>query len=171
MSRKWERMVEKNKKSVNKMRVKQGKEAIAGSGSETMQTFKGRIWIMPSLLIGFSAFYFLFLYGVYPHDSVYWLTGISYLALGILTYLFRRPIVRIGRHTLSVRRFSGDQSVEAHEIEEIAATSNSFNIKLKGKRRRWVYSKFQHHFQMDELIPKIKEFADRNHVLYVERIK
>lgn len=171
MSRKWERMVEKNKKSVNKMRVKQGKAVISESGSEPMETFKGRSWIMPSVLIGFSAFYFLFLYGVYPHDTVYWFTGFSYLALGILTFLFSRPTIRIGRRTISVRKYSKDRTAEAHEIEEISVSSGSVAIRLKNKRSRWVYSKFQHRFEMDKLIPKLKEFADHNKVLYIEQIK
>lgn len=170
MSRKWERMVEKNRQAVNKRRRRSGKAEIGASGSDAMQTFKGRSWILPMFLIGFSIFYFVAFYNAVPRDGVFWFTGFSYLGLGILVFLLRRPLIRIGKRTITARRFNGDRSVEAYEIEEITVSPAYIAIQLKQKKR-WMYSKFQHRFNMDELAAKLKAFALENKVALREETK
>lgn len=164
MSRKWERMVEKNRKNVNLKRRKSGQEQI-GSSSEDLQTFKGRGWILPTVLIAFSVLYFVVFSNATPHDGLFWFTGFSYLGLGILMYLVRRPVIRIGKHSITARRYNGDRSVNAQEIEEIILSSSSVAIEFKQpNKRRWAYTKFQHRFPMDELTSKLKDFAQANKI-------
>jgi len=159
VSRKWERMVAKNRKSVNVVRKKQGKELLSAAAPSEYEIFKGRSWVLPGFLAAFSIFYFISFWNLYPHDFWFWFTGISYFALAGLIYLVRRPVFRIGKRTLSTRRFAGDRAVEPEQIEQITVSPHHFSIQMKEKRGRWMYTKLQHRFPMDELTAKLREFA------------
>lgn len=171
MSRKWERMVEKNRMKVNRQRRKSGQAEIGGTGGQDMQVFKGRSWILPMFLVGFSIFYFIGFYHSLPHDGVFWFTGFSYMGLGVLIFLVRRPVIRIGKNVIWARRFNGDRSVEAQDIEEIVVSPSYIALQLKQQKKRWLYTKFQHRFAMDELAAKLKAFAQANKVALREEGK
>lgn len=174
VSRKWERMVEKNRKSVNKTRKKQGRTEIGNSGGssrEPMVAVKGRSWIMPVILMAVALIYFVSFYGQYPNDGMFWFTGFSYIGLSVLIFLFRRPVIRIGRSTLSVRRYSGDRTVEARQIKELTVSPSSVVIDTNVHKGKWTYTRFQHRFPMDELQAKLKEFALHNQVAFKEESK
>lgn len=161
MSRKWERMVTKNQRDINKARKKRGQAALPdGTGTKEKEiVIKGRSWMLPSVLVLFAVMYFITTYKVTEMNGAYWFTGLSYIALAILVYLVRRPIIRISRNYLSVRRFTGDKFIEPKDIEELTLNMGHIVIQLKEKRKRFIYTKLQHRFPMEELTNKLREFA------------
>lgn len=166
MSRKWERMVVKNKKSINAVRKKQGiatiEDTVRVRNAETV--IKGRSWMFPSFLVLFAVLYFVTSFsGPIVKDGLYWFTGLSYILLGFLVYLVRRPVIRISASYLSVRRFAGDKLIQPKDIAELTLNQGHVIIQLTNKKK-YMYTRFQHRFPMDELNAKLREFADRNKV-------
>jgi hypothetical protein len=164
MARKWERMIEKNRKTINKRNVKTGKPVIAQAGAETMTAYKGRSWMLPLLLVGFAVFYLVAFSNIYHKDTSYWVTAVGYIALGAMLYLSRRPVLRIGKSKLSTRRFSGDRTVGADEIEEILLSPSYVVIQMKEKKTRWIFSRLTQLMPMAALTPAVREFAERNQI-------
>ncbi|WNQ09151.1 hypothetical protein MJA45_16020 [Paenibacillus aurantius] len=171
MSRKWERMVEKNRKTANKRRLKQGQERISYSGTEEVEVFRGRSWILPLVLILFAAAYALAFYGYYDQDTSFWITVACYGLLGLFLFAFRRPILRIGRNRISSRRFAGDKWLEPGEIDEIILSPRTAVIQLKEKRVRWIFTRFLHRMPIGDLSARLREYAARHGVKLTEQSK
>jgi hypothetical protein len=163
MSRKWERMVLKNSKTVNKQRVKQGKGRIVEAGSEAMEVFRGRNWTMPLLFIGFSIFFLISYGGTNQMDGTTWLTFVLYVLLGLFIFFVRRPVLRVGKTKLSTRRFSGDKTVQASDIGAISISKGYVVIQMKG-RGRWIFSKTNSLFPMNEMSAAVRDFAAHNQI-------
>ncbi|MCS7461158.1 hypothetical protein N0M98_13470 [Paenibacillus doosanensis] len=164
MSRKWERMVQKNTKLTNKARVKQGKPTLSEAASDGSVTVRGRSWLMPLLLICVGIFCFIAFYDVYQNDNLYWVTGGSYIALGLFIFWLRRPFLKIGGKELVSRRFGGDKRVEAAQIKEILLQKDAVVISLTTSKTKWVFTKLYHRFDIGSLSETLKEFAERNGV-------
>lgn len=167
MSRKWERMVQRNMQTVQKKRSKQQGSKVETHDPfdpDSMITFKGRSWFFPIFLIGFSIFFLVAFYSVYGGDTTYWLTGIMYFALGLFLFFLRRPYIRIGRHRLSTRRFTGEKFVEADQIESISISPGTIIIQMKEKKERWVFSGILQRFNIDQVKEHLVKFAERNKV-------
>lgn len=173
MSRKWERMVQKNRKTINKTRIKRGMGAlpqgVSTAGGETV--IKGRSWMLASVLILFAVFYFISTYQVEAKTGMYWVTGLSYIALGLLYYWVRRPVIKIGKNYLTVRRFTGDKFIEPKDIEELVLSGGHVVIQLKGKHKKLVYTKLQHRFPMEQLTGKLREFAQHHKLAYKDETR
>ncbi|MEF3301647.1 hypothetical protein [Paenibacillus sp. GYB003] len=133
MSRKWERMVYKNSKELNAKRKKAGHAPISVSAEEQMDVFKGRSWFLPALLVACSLFFAIVSVALYETQTLYWITVIGYLALGVM-YFLRRPYIKIGKQKLATRRMGVDKVFDAGEIESITVQSGSIAIQIKGKR-------------------------------------
>jgi hypothetical protein len=161
VSRKWERMVEKNRNSLNKVRRKRGQAALSEgiTSKEKLTVIKGRSWMLPSVLVLFAGLYFFTTYQVAKMDGAYWFTGLSYIGLAILVYLVRRPVIKISHNYLTVRRFTGEKFIEPKDIEEMDLNTSHIVIQLKDKRKKIIYTKLQHQFPMEELAAKLREFA------------
>ncbi|GAA4860552.1 hypothetical protein GCM10023310_44770 [Paenibacillus vulneris] len=164
MSRKWERMVLKNSKKVNKARAKQGKPLLSESSSDGAVTLRGRSWFMPLLLVCVGIFCFIAFRNNYQNDSLYWVTGGSYMVLGLFIFLVRRPFLKVGKDYLVSRRFGGDRRVEPAQIQEIVIQKDAVAIALTTGKNKWVFTKLFHQFNMEELSEQLKQFAARNHV-------
>ncbi|WP_248925577.1 hypothetical protein [Paenibacillus hamazuiensis] len=159
MSRKWERMVQKNTKHLNKQRVKVGKKPLSGASSDEGVTIRGRSWFFPVILIAVGIFCFISFRGLAQQDNMYWITGGCYILLGIFTYLVRRPYLKIGKKELSTRRFSGVRTLEAADIKQITLMKNAFIIEGKQKNARWIFSQFYHLMDMGQAAAQLREFA------------
>lgn len=164
MSRKWERMVEKNQQKLYKQRKKQGKPTTLSASSDSLKRYLGRTWMLPLFLIGFSICFTLLFYDFYQGDASYWFISIAYFLLGVFIYLVRRPSLSIGKKNLVSRRFTGDKSVEAQDIKEITIMSGYIVIQFHTKMSRWVFSKFMHRLPVEEIAGELKEFAKQNGV-------
>lgn len=172
MSRKWERMVLKNQKTVNKARKKQGLETLSTStprGPETV--IKGRSWMLASALVLFAVLYFILTYQEESKTAMYWITGISYIFLGVVYYWIRRPVIKISKNYLTVRRFTGDKFIEPKDIEQMILNNSIVVIQLKEKHKKLVYNKFQHRFPMDLLNGKLREFALQHKVHLIDETR
>lgn len=168
MSRKWERMVQKNMKTIQKQRSKQkgkqGRTFVDPFDPDAMISFKGRSWFFPMFLIAFSVFFILTFYQVYGGDTTYWLTGILYFSLGLFLFFLRRPYIRIGRDKISTRRFTGEKFVDADQIDFISIVPGTIIIQMKEKKERWVFSRMLQRFDIDEIETHLKKFAERHKI-------
>lgn len=171
MSRKWERMVERNRKSVNKVRTKQGQPTLLEGGKEKGTVIKGRSWMLPSVLVIFAVFYFISTYKITETNGTYWFTGISYILLAVLIFLVRRPTIKISRAYLTVRRYTGDKFVEPKDIDELVLNKGHVVIQLKEKQKKLIYTKLQHQFPMELLNEKLKEFAVMHKIPYKDETR
>jgi hypothetical protein len=156
MARKWERMIDKNKKKMNEIRSKQGKALI--SDTDPVDRFVGRSWLLPLFLIGFS-FLFMIAFGGIYRDGMYWFTVLSYLLLGLIIYFLRRPYLNLGKNEISSRRFSGQKFIKASDVQQIYVSPGFISIQFKGRKARWVFSRLFHRFDTDAMAVKLKEFA------------
>lgn len=164
MSRKWSRMVRKNTKVTNVQRKKSGQGLISSDSSSADQakTFRGRSWVLPMLLVATGVFCFIAFRGQAATDNLYWVTGASYIFLAFLMFWARRPFLRIGEHAITSRRFGGDRSLKADDIQEIAVNKDSIVISMKGKSARWAFSRIYHQFPVEETRPHLVAFAQRH---------
>lgn len=170
MSRKWERMVRKNTKSVNTYRKKTGKPTIHEAASEDgAVVYRGRSWFFPMLLVMTGVFCFIAFRGQAGSDAMYWVTGASYLLLAVLIFYGRRPYLKIGRQALTSRRFGGDRTMDASQIGSIEVNKDAVVITLKPKNSRWVFTKLYHLFPVAEAGDSLKAFADRHSIAYSEK--
>ncbi|MFD0872139.1 Uncharacterised protein [Chlamydia abortus] len=168
MSRKWERMVEKNRKQTDRLRRKQGKPSVLYSQSATFRRFLGRNWMLPFFLIGFSIMFTILFYDYYQGDASYWFIAISYFLLGLMIFFLRRPMLGIGKTELTSRRFGGDKTVPAEEVSEITFMPGYVIIQFKSKRMRWVYSKFMHRMDLNAVKEELKPFAQKNGIRWTD---
>jgi hypothetical protein len=164
MSRKWERMVKKNTKTVNKNRVKHGMPTVSQAASDGTVTFKGRNWILSLFLFCVGIFCYISFRNTYQEDNLYWITGGSYILLSVFMYFVRRPFLRVGKSFLGTRRFTGDRRVEAADIKEITITANSVLISFKSNNGKWAYTRLYHRIDIGAMSEKLKEFASVNTV-------
>lgn len=163
MSRKWERMVEKNQKNLYKQRQKQGKPgSLSTNPADQSIRYRGRTWMLPLFLIGFSICFTLLFYDFYQGDASYWFISIAYFLLGVFIYLVRRPTLAIGKKFITSRRFTGDKRVEAGDVQEITLLKGYVIIQFKSKMSRWVFSKFMHRMPIEDIAADLKEFAKNN---------
>jgi hypothetical protein len=165
MSRKWERMVKKNTKTINKSRIKHGKETISqASSSDGAVTIKGRNWTLSLLLFFVGIFCFITFRNTSQEDNLYWITGGSYVLLSIFMFFVRRPHLKIGKDYLGTRRFTGDKRVKAADIKDIALSKDSVTISFNSGKGKWAFTKFYHLMNIEETSLKLKEFA-ANHAV------
>ncbi|MFH5184608.1 hypothetical protein ACHHV8_19240 [Paenibacillus sp. TAB 01] len=164
MSRKWERMVQKNTKNANKTRKKQGKPLLSESASDGAVTIRGRSWLLPLFLVVVGLFCFLVFRTQEQQDTLYWVTGGSYIVLALFIFLVRRPFLKVGKDFLLTRRFAGDRRVEPSQIQEIEISGGSVVISLLNSKGRWVFTRLIHRMDTDQLGEKLKEFAANNNV-------
>jgi hypothetical protein len=167
MSRKWERMVRKNSKQLNRMRQKSGLKPIEAVTKEQEDVFKGRSWFLPVLLVACSLFFAIMSGALDESGTLYWVTVLGYLALAVM-YFLRRPYIRVGKRQLSTRRLGVERVYAADEIESIAVQRGSIVIQMKGKRTRWVLSKFQNLYDVPAIAARLRTFAQQNGIAFQE---
>jgi hypothetical protein len=171
MSRKWERMVLKNKKLTNKHRTKQGKEIISSIYKVPMERFLGRSWFLPLVCIAFSLFFTITYSSNAAQDATTKFVIIAYFLMGLFIYFIRRPRLSVGKTTLSSRRFSRDVTLEPAEIEAITVQSGYVIIQLKRKKARWVFSRLMHRFDIPSMSASVKEYALTNGIPFIDQTK
>ncbi|OXM87913.1 hypothetical protein [Paenibacillus rigui] len=164
MSRKWERMVQKNTKAANNIRKKQGKPTLSEASSDGAVTIRGRSWLLPLLLMFVGLFCFIAFRAQQQQDSLYWITGGSYIVLALFIFAVRRPFLKVGKNYLLTRRFAGDRRVEPSQIQEIELTKSSVVISLNTSKTKWVFTRFIQRIDIEQMSDKLKEFAANNNI-------
>jgi hypothetical protein len=168
MSRKWERMVERNSRQLNKKREKTGQRPLA-TGAE-MVKFQGKSIYLPLLLISVSVLFFLFYGQAGERDGLFWFTVISYALLGLYFFFLRKPYLKVGRSEIASRRWGREKFVKAQDIEQIYIQPNEIIITIRGERNSWVFSRFVNFFDISAMAEALKDFARRHAVpLYVKQ--
>ncbi|MEI7024340.1 hypothetical protein [Paenibacillus sp. y28] len=165
MSRKWERMVQKNTKQVNKVRGKSGQQAIqSGKAADGGIIHRGRSILYSVLLWGVSLFMFVAYVGTELQDGWYWFTVIAYFLLGLFIFFLKRPYLKIGKAFLATRRWNREKRIEASEVAKIVLAPSYVQIEPAGKGQRWVFSKPFNLFPVQRMTEDLREFAERNHI-------
>ncbi|WP_166241655.1 hypothetical protein [Paenibacillus turpanensis] len=167
MSRKWERLVEKNQKAVNKQRIKSGKQAIQPkSGDEEMEKFIGRQWLIPLLLVGASVVFAFIFNGAYTADYLYWVTIAMYAALGLFHYFVRRPFIKIGKNRLSLVKYGRERFFDAADIKSISVAPGTAVIEVKEKNAKFKLSKTMQRLPIDQIAARLASFARRHSIAF-----
>lgn len=159
MSRKWERMVQKNTKVTNKHRVSQGKSTLSEVGKPKVDRHLGRNIVFPLLFAGVSVFFSIAFIGI-PGQStgMYWFTVISYMALALLFFI-RRPFLNITKDAVSTRKFGSIQYVKAEDIKLITLQPGYVIIELKTKKSNWVFSRAFNRYDTAAMATALQIFA------------
>lgn len=167
MSRKWERMVEKNRKTINKQRTKTGKREISAAvkSKPDADRFLGRSYMLPALLIGLALVYMIAFYDMYSDSRVmYWLTGGAYLLLGVMLYI-RRPYLNVGKSHVSTRGlFGSDKQMQADNIKKISFYPSYVMIEFKSTKRGWMFSRSFNRYDVEAIKTRLTQFARTNAV-------
>ena len=171
MSRSWERQVRRNSAQLNKQRKKQGKPGIA-SHTVAYDEFKGRNFILPLILTGFTIIYGL-LGSVgtnLPSPTLYWITVICYLALALMLFL-RRPFLRVTQDELSTTKWNRLRTLKVEDIKKITYQPGFIVIEKNGKGANWVFSRMMNRYDVEAMHARLQQFAAQNRIEYEESSK
>jgi len=156
MSRKWERMVEKNQKLLNQTRVKHGQSPI---GSKDGDAIKGRSWMFPLALAAAGLLFAFTMPAERSGDSLYVITVILYLLLAVFHYFVRRPYLKVSKNVLTWRTYTGERKAAAGDIASIHVGDNQSFIMLKDGKTKRSFSKVYHLYPMDRINEALTQFA------------
>ncbi|MGF7047518.1 hypothetical protein J2T13_002023 [Paenibacillus sp. DS2015] len=174
MARSWERMVQKNRKQLNKKRKDQGLSSISSTGSGSKVSgdiFKGRKMLLPFTLVVLSLLYGLL--GVYAEQLVEnneqssvvnWIVIGLYILLAVIIYL-RRPYLRVDKDSLYTTRMNRETRIGAVNIAKISLKSGSVVITpLKGKGRNWVFTRLINRYDTEAMGERLEIFAETHKI-------
>lgn len=171
MSRSWERQVRRNSAQLNKQRKKQGKPGISSHTVE-FDEFKGRNFILPLILTGFTIIYAL-LGSVgtnLPSPTLYWVTVICYLGLALMLFL-RRPFLRVTKDELSTTKWNRLRTLKVEDIKKITYQPGFIVIEKNGKGSNWVFSRMMNRYDIEAMHARLQQFASQNRITYEENSK
>ncbi|TLS50151.1 hypothetical protein FE782_20980 [Paenibacillus antri] len=162
MSRKWERMVEKNSKRMNQDRLKKGQTPIgAKDGPEKI---KGRSWVFPLVLASAGILFAFTMPQANAGDTLYQITVALYLLLALFHFFVRRPFLKVGKNELGWRTYAGDRSVAAQDIATIHIGDNRSTVMLKDGKTKRSFSKAYHLYPMNRINEALTQFAAAHHI-------
>lgn len=167
MSRKWERMVLRNQKQINKQRKKQGKTAV-GSTKPEGTYYYGRSIGLPVFLWAIGLFSAIAFAG--QSDTMYYFTVIAYLLLGLF-YFMKRPYLMIGKKYISTRRLGRDKPIAYENIQKITASDGHLMIEFKTQRTKWFFARFMNRFPVNEMTEALRSVAAQHQVPFVDERK
>lgn len=165
MSRKWERMVEKNAKKVNKTRQKQGKPSLS-AGQSDIVVVKGRSLMLPAAFILIALF---FVMTTPPQTGgSYWFMILSYPALAALYFFVYRPYLKVGKDWLGIRRWFMEERVQAKDVKSIERSAGHITVtyEKRGKTARMVFSKALNLYSIDRLDEVLRKLAGDHGITY-----
>jgi len=164
-SRKWERMVYRNQKKVNDFRKRAGKTSV--SSTSQYDIYKGRSIFLSSFLIVVGLLYAILYYSTQNQNTIYWITVIAYILLGLWFWGIRKPYLKIAKSELATRKWGREIVVGARNIEFIQVEGSNIVIKLREKNKIWVFSRLINRFPTAEMAEKLKQFAIKNQVKFI----
>lgn len=171
MSRSWERQVRRNSAQLNKQRKKEGKPGV-NSHTVTFDEFKGRNFILPLILTGFTIIYALLgsVGANLPSPMLYWVTVICYLGLALMLFL-RRPFLRVTKDELSTTKWNRLRTLKVEDIKKITHQPGFIIIEKNGKGSNWVFSRMMNRYDIDAMHARLQQFAAQNRITYEENSK
>jgi len=165
MSRSWERMVRRNAQKLNRQRKKEGRPALY-ERSGNADTFKGRSYIFPFVLLMLTIFY-VTSYGPWierpeADTTLFWITVSLYLLLALI-YFLRRPYLSVTKDSLSTRRFTGYKTLRPGDIRKIVFAPGYVVVEpVKGAN--WVFSRYLNLFPIAQMQERLRTFCEVNKV-------
>lgn len=167
MARSWERMVQRNQQQINKQRKKQGKDTIIASKTPAKSTdvFKGRNIAFPLVLLMLGSMFWV----VASMDETQsgmitnWVGVILYYLLAALLF-FRRPYLKVENSKVATTKFNRERTLSASDIESITLSRGAVIIKHKGKRKKWIFTKFLNRYNTEAMGQRLETFAKNNNI-------
>lgn len=160
MSRRWERMVEKNKQQMNKVRSKRGETLI---GKDGPLLIRGRSWVFPAVLVVVAYFFATTMPAESKGDPLFIVTIALYVLLALIHFVFRRPFLKIGKSQLSWRTYTGEKYAPVGNIASIQIDEKQSVVHLKdGSTRK--FTKLYQLFPMAYLNNELAKFADQHRI-------
>ena len=160
MSRKWERMVEKNTKQVNKFRQKTGQARI----EDKDVVIRGRSWLFPLILIFIAVFFAFTMPPEGRTDTMYTITIILYILLALFYFFARRPFLKISKNQLTWRTFTSDKIIPADQVAMIHLGDNESVIHLKNGKTKRSFSRTMNLYPMEQLNRLLRDFANDHRI-------
>ncbi|WP_219837526.1 hypothetical protein [Paenibacillus sp. R14(2021)] len=172
MSRSWERKVQKNQEQLNKQRKKQGKSPLmaAKSGTDALDTYKGRSYVMPAFLLLFILFYVIVTINSSAFkqtDNMFWITVACYVVLAGL-FLLRRPYLSVGKDFIRSRRFAGDRNIYVSNMKGITI-QKGYIVVEQHKGGNWVFSRVINRYPTEQMAERMKAFATQHGIPLTEK--
>jgi hypothetical protein len=165
-------MVRRNASKINKQRKKQGKPALY-ERTANMDTFKGRNYIFPLILVMLTIFYVTsfgpWVQRAEADSSIFWITVILYLLLAVV-YFFRRPYLSVTKDSLETRRFTGYKTLRPGDIRKIVFAPG-YVIVEPAKGTNWVFSRYINLFPVAQMQERLKTYCEVNKVELEVRAK
>ncbi len=161
MSRRFGRMIEKNKKKLNESRKKSGKSGLLNENTDVR--FVGRSWILPSFLLAMLVWYLILFIG--ERGFMFWFTVCGYIALSLFLFFLKRPYLIIGKDFIESRRFGGVFKISHSEIEKIVLTKDSVTISFNVKRPSWSFTTLFQRMNVTLMSEKLIAFAEKHQIL------
>lgn len=161
MSRKWERMVQKNKEKMNRQRQKEGKTPLSVDGEIIV---RGRSWLFPLALAIAGVLFALTLPPATGSETFSQITISLYFVLALFHFFLRRPYLKVGKSHLSWRTFTGEKTLKATEIAAISFIPGGVSIEGLDKKTRRTFSKVLDLYPMEQLEGHLRQFASANRV-------
>lgn len=167
MSRKWERMVQRNTKQINKQRKKTGQPRIGETTNSSSRgdVFKGRSIMLPLFLASVAGFFMVIYSKAEQVDSLYWITVVMYFLLAFYFFM-RRPYLAVSNDTLSTRRLGGDKRMKAADVAEITIMKGYCVISFSSRRTKWVFSRTINRFDTEAMSKRLQQFATQHGIKF-----
>ena len=164
MSRKWERMVEKNQKNMNKTRGKAGQAPNSTIAKDGTEQFRGRSWVFPLILASAGLLFGLTVPPEGTNNILYQITVGLYMLLALFHFLIRRPFLKVGKGEISWRTYGGDRVVKAEDIADIQIGESRSIVRLKDGKTKRAFSKVYHMYPMQHVNAALTKFATTHHI-------
>ena len=159
MSRKWARMVEKNRKQINKLRSKRGQNPIVGE-----KKIVGRSWLFPLALASVGIVFGIAMPQEVAQDPLYIITIILYVLLAMFHFFLRKPYLKIGKTGLFWRTFTGEKFIPANHVASIQLGERQSLIMLRDGKTTRTFSRLVHLYPMAELNEELAKFASTHRI-------
>ena len=162
MSRKWERMIEKNRKQLNERRKKQGMGEVTAGGM--INVFKGRSYILPLFLLSVAALFGYVNIRAGMTDTLFWITISSYLLLSIYFFFVRRPYFKIAGSEIAMRKMGRERRAKLSDIQKISVNRGTVIISIQGEKMEWFFSKGLQQFRTKEMAEALEAIAEKRKI-------
>lgn len=169
MSRKWKRMVEKNRKQLNEKREKQGKGRIGMSHSD-YDLYRGRSQVLPLFLLTVALFFAFSSFSWGGTDALFWVTFASYILLSLYFYFFKRPYLKIGKSYIATRKWGREIQVNWSEVNKITYSPGNLIISVKGQRTDWFFSRTLNRYETEEMAEKLEKLAEQHRISFEKKL-
>jgi len=162
LSRKWERMVARNRAELNQRREKQGLGKVTSTGTEL--TFKGRSYLFPFVLLVIASLYGFINISAGDTNTLFWVTIALYLLLCLYFFFIRRPYLKFIGNEIMTRKLGRERTANLADIEKIVFQRGTVVITIKDERTEWFFSRGMQLFQTNKMADHLEKIAQKRNI-------